>query len=69
MGARAELVEPHKWKGSTPKNIHQPRILKCLDYANTRVLEDGLEGVAVSKQHNVVDAVGLGLWRAGVLAR
>lgn len=58
-GLRVELVHPRTWKGNVPKTVHQRRILAALD-ANERAMVEG-------KKHDVVDAVGLGLWKVGRL--
>lgn len=54
---------PAEWKGQTPKEIHHPRILAALAPAELEILE--LVKAPASLQHNVRDAVGLGLWAHG----
>jgi hypothetical protein len=51
-----ELVTPAVWKGSVPKEICQSRILKKLEPEELSVLD---------KNHNAMDAVGIGLWKLG----
>jgi hypothetical protein len=67
MGAhgwhRLRTPSPAEWKGQTPKEIHQPRILAALEPAELAVLER--VKAPASLQHNVRDAVGLGLWAHG----
>lgn len=58
--AIVELVVPTTWKGSVPKKIHQKRITAVLGNEERGCLE---------KNHNTMDAVGLGLWRLGRLRR
>lgn len=60
-------TRPHEWKGNVPKAVHQLRVLALLDTSERDIL-DGC-GVVRSKLHNVVDAVGLGLWALGRTAR
>ena len=68
-GITAELVRPTVWKGSVPKNIHQPRIVHALTREEHVILDDVLGLHAKSKGHNVIDACGIGLWALERLAR
>jgi len=55
-GFHTEWVEPRSWKGTTPKGIMYKRILAKVpesQYANIDRIHD----------HNVIDAVGIGLWK------
>ena len=52
-----ELVRPRTWKGQVPKKIMTNRILKQLDDAERQLCSD------VKDNHNVLDAVGVGLWK------
>lgn len=63
--ALVRYVTPQAWKGSVPKDVHQPRILAKLAPKEAEVLEASLRRVAKSKHNNVVDAVGLGLFHVG----
>lgn len=53
-----ERVRPHDWKGSVPKEIHNARTLAVLSPAERACLPK----LPKTKMHNVLDAVGLGLW-------
>jgi hypothetical protein len=65
-GFATEYVEPSKWKGgSVPKEISHPRIFAKLLPSEQLVLSDAGKGIAPSKRHNIIDAVGIGLWAAG----
>jgi len=59
---RAEQVKPIRpqdWKGQTPKAVQTERTVAKL----TKAELEKLEGVTTkSKLHNVIDAVGIGLW-------
>ncbi len=57
-----EFVLPRQWKGNVPKDIHQPKILASLD-PDERQLVEGIR--PKSLRHNVIDAVGIGLWKLG----
>lgn len=57
------LVTPRQWKGNVPKKIHQPRILKKLSPEELAVMPKRPR--AKDYDHNMVDAVGLGLFHLG----
>jgi hypothetical protein len=60
-----ELVKPATWKGQIPKDVHHRRARARLLAEEVRVLERVLLGVPAAKQHNVLDAVALGLYAVG----
>lgn len=49
-------VEPRSWKGTTPKNIMFKRIIAKLEDKEYKCIDK-------PKDHNVIDAVGIGLWQ------
>lgn len=51
-----EWVEPRAWKGTVPKDIMYKRILAKLPESEYHKIER-------LKDHNVIDAVGIGLWK------
>jgi hypothetical protein len=55
-GCTVELVWPRTWKGTVPKPIHNARVLNALNDQELRLLPR-------IRNHNMVDAVGLGLWK------
>lgn len=55
------LLHPSTWKGSIPKEFHQPRFRAVLDRRETEVLDRGLANSG-SHAKEVLDAVGLGLY-------
>jgi hypothetical protein len=59
-GARVDLVTPAEWKGQVPKDVHHQRIRKELTGRESDAVD--LAGAPSRKLHNVLDAVGLGLW-------
>lgn len=69
--ADIEFVAPFQWKGSVPKSIHHERIKAKLSPAELEIVvasfapRIGIPRIAPSKQHNIVDAVGLGLFAVG----
>jgi len=56
-GCTVELVQPRTWKGQVPKAIHNRRALAALT-PDEFALADG-------QPHDVIDAIGLGLWKLG----
>ena len=55
-------VFPSAWKGQVPKKIHGERILNELrDFERAAIIDD--------KNHNTIDAIGIGLWLLGRLGR
>lgn len=61
-GVQVDLVLPTTWKGQTPKEIHHKRVLARLSPTEKTRLDGCLSCVARGVRHNVLDAVGLGLW-------
>lgn len=55
-----ETVTPEDWKGQVPKEIQNERDRRALTPTELDVLTSA--PVAASKLHNVIDAVGVGLW-------
>lgn len=54
------VVIPEDWKGQVPKEVQNNRDRKALSAAELAVLDSA--PVAASKLHNVIDAIGIGLW-------
>lgn len=64
-----ETVKPSAWKGQTPKKIHHKRMEAALTPEERIVLRNCLLKVPGPVQHNLKDAVALGLWKLGRLGR
>lgn len=62
LGAAVNWVEPARWKGQLPKRVHHPRIMAALTSHERQIVAEGCCALAESLRHNVLDAVGLGLW-------
>lgn len=62
VGSIVRLIEPADWKGQTPKDVTEKRCRAILTESEFRVID--LPG-AKTKQHNVWDAIGIGLWSIG----
>ena len=64
-GDTVEYVTPHQWKGNVPKPVHHRRALAVLGPGDLVVAGPDKAGY----DHNVVDALVLGLTRAGRVGR
>ncbi len=64
-GFKTEYVEPQKWKGTTPKEISHQRIFAKLLPSEQLTVSDAGKGIAPSKRHNMLDAIGIVLWAVG----
>ena len=60
---------PSQWKGQVPKPVHNARVLACLAPAEIQAFQFYTSGLAPSKLHNVIDAIGLGLFNLGRMQR
>jgi hypothetical protein len=58
--ARHRVYLPAQWKGQVPKDIHHRRIMGTIDVQRDQIR--WLYQVPESYRHNVLDAVGLGLF-------
>lgn len=58
-----DTVRPRGWKGTRPKEVCNALTLKTLSETEKKVL--GSCGVPRSLAHNIMDAVGIGLWTLG----
>lgn len=63
--APIRTVPALEWKGSVPKEITQRRVLATLAADEREVLDGALIGFAKGLQHNIFDAVGIGLYSLG----
>lgn len=62
LGCDFHYVEPAQWKGQVPKDIHHSRIWSTLTAKDQEAVNRAFKKTAVAKRHNIMDAVGLGLW-------
>lgn len=58
-----ELVTPVAWKGSIPKDVHNKHVLEMLRPVELAVMQKRPR--ARKPDNNMVDAIGLGLWKLG----
>ncbi len=57
------FIRPRKWKGTRPKKVCNKLTLGTLDDGELKVYRS--VDVLASLRHNVIDAIGIGLWRLG----
>jgi hypothetical protein len=57
---KVKFLLPKEWKGQVPKDIMLDRIVNKLNDTEKSVLES--KKLIKSKKHNVIDAIGLGLY-------
>lgn len=62
QGCEIEYVEPSGWKGQTPKEIQHRRDWARLSLEEQDVVSAAGKSMPASKRHNMLDAVGIGLW-------
>lgn len=60
-GLDVELVKPRTWKGTTPKRIHNQRVVDALTPEERALLPRRPR--ARDFDHNMLDAIGLGLYQ------
>lgn len=60
-----KTVLPHEWKGNLPKEISHARTLKALRAEELAVVQQADQSVAKGKRHNMLDAVGIGVYFLG----
>lgn len=65
LGHSVELVWPRTWKGNAPKEITNRRTVEALTLEEVALLPRRPR--AKTHDHNLLDAVGLGLWKLGRL--
>jgi hypothetical protein len=65
MGLHVEQIWPRTWKGTVPDDIMQKRILNALSKEERERVP--LRPRARDVNHNISDAIGIGLWRLGRL--
>ncbi len=58
-------VLPVTWKGTLPKDVCARRVIERLMFDEGQTLDASLRNLAPNVRHNVLDAVGLGLYAVG----
>lgn len=64
-GSKVTYYEPSEWKGSVAKNVHHSRLWGHLGPAERALVAEVAAGMAPSKRHNMMDAIGIGLFALG----
>ncbi len=62
QGCAIEYVTPSTWKGQVKKDISHARIWAKLWVGEQQIVDAAGKGMPASKRHNMLDAVGIGLW-------
>lgn len=63
QNAKVEYVRPRTWKGTVRKDVHNKRVLAALTDEERALLPKRPR--TKDYDHNLVDAVGIGLWKLG----
>ena len=59
LDAKVKFVKPHEWKGSRPKVVDIKYTMSLLTLGEKTAVPE----LPQSKLHNVIDAIGIGLWQ------
>lgn len=62
-------LPPSEWKGSVPKAIHHERIRAALEPSELSICEKALQTTPAASRKEILDAIGIGLFAAGRIAR
>lgn len=62
IAPQLKLVQPREWKGQRPKEVDNRYTLRLLCDHERRIV---MRSTTKAQRHNVIDAVGLGLWALG----
>lgn len=62
-------LPPATWKGQVPKPIHHERLQRLLSDAELQHIQRDMAPIPASLQHNLWDAIGLGLYALGRTGR
>ena len=65
LGVKRLYVEPHDWKRSIDPDVCVKRIIKLLNDDEWAVCAKAMEEILESKQHNMIDAIGIALYGTG----
>jgi hypothetical protein len=55
-------ITPQRWKGNRPKNVDHRHTMSLLSTEEKEVIKEDWKGVLKSQKHNMIDAIGIGLW-------
>jgi hypothetical protein len=54
-------ITPQEWKGNRPKEVDHRHTMSLLSTEEKEVIKE-TKGVLKSQKHNMIDAIGIGLW-------
>lgn len=66
---RCETVAPRKWKSNVAKSVMLVRIIEALSEDERRIYFKAADQVAEGLRNNIIDAIGIGLWKLDRLPR
>lgn len=69
LSSDPRFLRPEQWKATVPQNILENRIHRVLVPRESAVWNDAQKGFPGSLAHNVLDAVGIGLFATGRMGR
>jgi hypothetical protein len=58
---KVKWITPQEWKGNRPKDVDHRHTMSLLSPEEKEVIKE-TKGVLKSQKHNMIDAVGIGLW-------
>ncbi|MCL2724841.1 MAG: hypothetical protein FWD69_10440 [Polyangiaceae bacterium] len=61
-GAEVSYVMPRAWKGTVDPDVCNARAHAALDAGERAIYDEAVKGIAEGKRHNVLDAIGIGLF-------
>jgi hypothetical protein len=61
VSSNIEYVTPQAWKGNRPKEVDHRHTMSLLSTEEKEVIKR-TKGVLKSQKHNMIDAIGIGLW-------
>ena len=65
LPAKVAFVKPRRWKGTAPKRVTNRRTREVLTSEEVHVYTVAMTAVPAGLRHNVLDAIGIGLWALG----
>lgn len=62
LGAEVQVISPSDWKGQLSKDVSNARTWTTLNESERQIFTRNCGDLSPSKKHNVLDAIGIGLW-------
>jgi hypothetical protein len=61
-GHTTKWVYPQEWKGNRPKEVDHRHTKSLLGPVELEILQESCKNMVKSQLHNMLDAIGIGLW-------